>query len=92
MGRRSYLTLERLGDMPPEELKHEWAHRFGSPAPSLSPVLLRLGIGYKLQEQKYGGLSRSTRTLLRRVSARGDPHPLGHSHHRQRKDVGLDAE
>lgn len=70
MGRRSYLTLERLGDMPPEELKHEWAHRFGSPAPSLSPVLLRLGIGYKLQEERQGGISRSTRSLLRQAAAR----------------------
>ena len=72
MARRPYVTLGRLADLPLGDLKTEWARRFGAPAPLLSPELLRLGIGYKLQEQKYGGLSRSTRTLLRRVSARGE--------------------
>lgn len=38
----------------------------------LSPELLRLGIGYKLQEAKLGGLSRSTWSLLWRAGARGE--------------------
>ena len=67
---RAYITLGRLAEMPPEELKQEWARRFGAPAPSLSPNLLRLGIGYKLQEQRLGGVSWSTRSLLRQVAAR----------------------
>ena len=71
MGRRSYLTLGRLGELPPEELKHEWARRYGAPAPNLSPDLLRLAIGYKLQEERHGGISRSTRSLLRQIAARG---------------------
>lgn len=70
MARRSYLTLGRLAELPPEDLKAEWARRLGAPAPNLSAELLRLGIGYKLQEQKHGGLSRGTRSLLRQVSAR----------------------
>ena len=64
------MNLGRLAELPPEELRDEWARRFGAPAPSLSPELLRLGIGYKLQEQRLGGLSRGTRTLLRQLSAR----------------------
>ena len=70
MGRRSYLTLERLADLPSEELRDEWARRFGAPAPNLSPDLLRLGIGYKLQEERHGSISRSTRSLLRQIAAR----------------------
>jgi hypothetical protein len=70
MGRKPYLTLGRLAELPPEELKQEWARRYGTPAPNLSPELLRLGIGYMLQEQKSGGISRSTRSLLRQLEAR----------------------
>lgn len=70
MGRRPYLNLARLADLSGEELKAEWARRYGAPAPSLSPELLRLGIGYRLQEQKLGGVSRPTRSLLRQVTAR----------------------
>ena len=69
MARRAYMNLERLAELPPEGLKAEWARRFGAPAPSLPPELLRFGIGYKLQEQKAGGLSRGTRSLLRKVAA-----------------------
>jgi len=70
MGRRAYVTLDRLAEMPTEELRAEWARRYAAPAPNLSPDQLRLGIGYRLQEQKLGGLTRSTRTLLRRMAAR----------------------
>ena len=70
MARHAYITLGRLAELPPEELREEWVRRFGAPAPSLSPDLLRLGIGYKLQEQRLGGISRGTRSLLRQVAAR----------------------
>lgn len=70
MARRPYVTLGRLTELPSEDLRNEWARRFGAPAPSLSPELLRLGIGCKLQEQKLGGLSRGTRTLLRQMPSR----------------------
>ena len=70
MGRRPLLALERLGELPPEELKAEWARRYGAPAPNLSVELLLLGLGFKLQEQKLGGISRSTRALLRQVGSR----------------------
>jgi len=62
------MSLGRLADLPPEDLKAEWVRRFGAPAPALSLDLLRLGIGYKLQEQWLGGMSRATRSLLRQVA------------------------
>ena len=70
MGRRPYMNLARLADLSGEDLKAEWARRYGAPAPNLSPDLLRLGIGYKLQEAKLGSVSRGTRTLLRQIAAR----------------------
>jgi len=70
MGRRTSLSLERLAELAPEDLKTEWARRYGAPAPALSPDLLRLGLGYRLQEQKLGGISRSTCSLLRQVGVR----------------------
>lgn len=71
MTRRAYVTLERLATMPADELRSEWARRHAAPAPNLSPDLLRLGMAYRLQEQKLGGLSRSTRSLLRQMAAQG---------------------
>lgn len=71
---RSKLTLDKLTDLPIEDLKTEWARRYGASAPNISMDLLRLGIGYKLQEQKLGGLHRATRSLLRHsewVSVKG---------------------
>ena len=64
------MNLTRLADLSVEELKAESARRHGAPAPGLSPDLLRLGIGYKLQEAKLVGVSRSTRTLLRQFAVR----------------------
>ena len=70
MVRQPYMTLARLADLPVEDLKAEWARRYGAPAPSLSTELLRLGVGYKLQEQKQGGVDRSTRRFLRQLATR----------------------
>ncbi|WP_338467633.1 DUF2924 domain-containing protein [Novosphingobium sp. ZN18A2] len=72
MARRAYLTLARLADLSPDALRAEWVRRYGAPAPAVSPDLLRLGLGYKLQEQRLGGLNRSTRSLLRRVASSDD--------------------
>lgn len=70
MASRSYVTLDRLASMPLAEMKVEWARRYAAPAPNLSLDLLRLGLGYKLQEQRLGGVSRSTRTLLHQMAVR----------------------
>lgn len=76
MARRPYLTLDRLAELGGDALKGEWARRYDAPAPNLSPELLRLGIGYKLQEERLGGLARSTRSLLRQLAARAaEPEP-----------------
>ena len=65
MGRGKQASLAKLEELSPAELKEEWAHLFDASTPNISPALLRLGLGYKLQEQKLGGLSREDRSLLR---------------------------
>ena len=60
--------MSRLTDLSIAELKEEWARRYGTPAPDLSLDLLRLAVGYKLQEQRHGGLNRATRSVLRQVT------------------------
>lgn len=69
MARRAYITLDRIAGMSTDELNEEWARRYAAPAPNLSPELLRLGIAYRLQEQRLGGVSRSTKLLLRQLAA-----------------------
>ena len=69
MSRRALMTIERLEELGPAELKEEWARCHGAPAPSVTPDLLRLGIGYRLQEKKQGGLSRESKRLLRQAIA-----------------------
>lgn len=70
MARRPYVTLDRLAEMPAEDLKTEWARRYAAPVPNLSEHMLRLGIAYRMQELKLGGLSRATRSQLRQSTAR----------------------
>ena len=70
MARQRTMNLARLADLMGEDLKSEWARRHGAPAPNLSADLLRLGIGYRLQEARLGGVSRGTRNLLRQVASR----------------------
>jgi len=69
MGRRALMTLDRLDELGPAELKEEWARCHGAPTPALAPDLLRLGIAYRLQEKKHGGLSRDSKRLLRQAIA-----------------------
>ena len=69
MGRRALMTLDRLDELGPAELKEEWARCYGAPAPTVTPELLRLGIAYRLQEKKQCGLSRESRRLLRQAAA-----------------------
>lgn len=71
MGRRPNMSLDQLTELSGEELNAEWARRYGAPAPKLSPDQLRLGVAYKLQEAKLGGISRTARSLLRQTGAKG---------------------
>ncbi|MCT2560248.1 DUF2924 domain-containing protein [Tsuneonella sp. YG55] len=68
MPRRTYVTLDRIADMSTDELNEQWARRYAAPAPNLSPELLRLGIAYRLQEQRLGGVIRSTKSVLRQLA------------------------
>jgi hypothetical protein len=63
------MSLDRLDELGSVELKEEWARCHGAPAPSVTPDLLRLGIAYRLQEKKRGGLSRESKRLLRQAIA-----------------------
>ena len=68
MGRKPRTSLDQLETMPLAELKQEWARLYGAPAPALSADLMRLGIAYRLQEQRLGGLSREAKSILRQAA------------------------
>lgn len=72
MTRRSYLTMVQIAQKDPAGLAEEWARRYGAPAPSISPDLLRLGLAYKFQEQRQGGVSRTTKTIMKRAAVKTD--------------------
>lgn len=63
--------LAALRDMTPAALRQEWERAYGMPAPRISPELLRIGIAYKRQEKVFGGLSRSTKSVLKGPPDRG---------------------
>lgn len=62
--------LAALATMSPAQLREAWRDAYEAPAPALSPELLRLGIGYRLQEQKLGGLPKAM--ISRLLAASGD--------------------
>ena len=50
--------LQELDGLDLQDLRQAWARDYGTPAPaSMSRELLRLSIGYKMQEEAFGGLS-----------------------------------
>ncbi|MFW2830768.1 DUF2924 domain-containing protein [Sphingomonas sp. ID0503] len=59
--------IEALATSSPARLRDHWQDLYGSAAPKLSPDLLRMGIAYRMQEQRYGGLSAA---VLRRITSR----------------------
>lgn len=69
MSRRAYLTLAQITELDPAGLAVEWARRYGAPAPNISPDLVRLGLAYRFQEQRHGGVSRTSKTVMRRTVA-----------------------
>lgn len=77
MGRTAAITLEQLPSLSGDELRQAWARCHGTPAPNLAPELLRLGIAYRLQEKRRGGISRETARILRQVSKNGQPAATG---------------
>ena len=64
---RSKMTLSRLAELSPQDLRTEWVRRYNAPAPNISLELIRMGIAYKLQEQRFGGLNRTAGAALSRA-------------------------
>ncbi|MDP2129663.1 MAG: DUF2924 domain-containing protein [Erythrobacter sp.] len=62
--------LQKLGTMPPAELRAAWREQYRSPAPDLGPDLLRRGIAWRMQERTAGKLSPTTRREIERMIAR----------------------
>ncbi len=75
--------LAALATMSPAQLRAEWLRLHKSPAPAMTPDLLRRGVAYRLQEQAYGGLNPSVRRELERLGAgldRTEPVAVGSLH------------
>ena len=58
------LVLEALPALSPDELRKEWRRLYRSQPPRLSRDLLIRAIAYRIQELRYGGLSKATRRQL----------------------------
>jgi hypothetical protein len=56
--------LEALSDLNPDEVRKEWRRLYRSQPPRLSRDLLVRAIAYRIQELRYGGLSKATRRKL----------------------------
>ena len=56
--------LEALPALSPAELRSEWRRLYRSQPPRLSRDLLIRAIAYRIQEIRYGGLSKATRRKL----------------------------
>jgi len=64
-------VLEALPALTPDELRREWRRLYRSQPPRLSRDLLVRAIAYRIQEMRYGGLSRAaSRKLAALVQAR----------------------
>lgn len=64
--------LTALATMAPAQLRAEWLRAHKSPAPAMTPDLLRRGIAYRLQEQVHGGLRPAVKRELERLGAQLD--------------------
>jgi Protein of unknown function (DUF2924) len=56
--------LEALPALSPDQLRKEWRRLYRSQPPRLSRDLLARAIAYRIQELRYGGLSKATRRKL----------------------------
>ncbi len=62
--------VDRLRSMPIVELRALWRAKLKSEPPNaFGPDLLRRSIAYKIQEEAYGGLDRTTAQLLKQLMA-----------------------
>jgi len=51
------------------QLRQRWEEETGAPAPSVSPKLLRLALGYQLQTKSLGDLPASARRKLAQIAS-----------------------
>ena len=88
--------LEAICDLRPDELRREWRRLYRSQPPRLSRDLLIRAIAYRMQELRYGGLSKATsRKLAALVQARGSDEeiaPEGAPEDQSRRAVGARME
>ena len=61
--------LLALTTMSSAQLQDAWRAMKAAPVPRISPSLLRLALGYELQAQALGGLSRTSQQRLAQLSA-----------------------
>lgn len=62
-------TLAALATMSPTQLREEWVSATDKSLPRLSSAMLRLALGYELQCEALGGLSRPARQRLDQLAA-----------------------
>lgn len=62
---RKVMTLAALDGA---QLRQRWEEMMGGPAPSVSPKLLRLALGYRIQADALGGLSVAAQRRLAQVA------------------------
>jgi hypothetical protein len=75
--------LTALATMSPAQLVAEWHRVHKSPAPVMTPDLLRRGIAYRLQEKVHGGLKPAIYRELERIGGqfgRTDPVAVASMH------------
>ena len=57
-------TLAELGTLPPDALRQRWRSLVGSPAPKVSPRMLRLALAWEIQARASAGLARTASQRL----------------------------
>lgn len=79
--------LTELVTMPPAQLRSLWRDTYRSPAPDVSPDLLRRGIVHRLQERMHGKLPNATQREIDRLRKRVErTGKAGHMHAISLKD------
>jgi Protein of unknown function (DUF2924) len=61
--------LAQLADLDSQDLRRAWTRLTDTPAPKVSPAILRLALGYEIQARAFGGLSRATLQRLDQIVA-----------------------
>ena len=57
-------TLAELGTLPSDALRQRWRSLVGSPAPRVSPRMLRLALAWEIQARASAGLARTASQRL----------------------------